>query len=96
MPVFDKIAQHLRRKGETPIPAKPGDYFGWRLTDGKQPFAIHLRAEKAWELKGFDTAGGMVRIPLPAGEFTLDFPMHSVNLSVAVIDPDPGGGGLVE
>jgi hypothetical protein len=74
----------------------PPGVRGWTFSDPKAHRAIHLRADEAWELTGFDATGVMVRIPLPAGEFTLDFPMHSVNLAVAVIDPDPGGGGLVE
>ena len=78
------VAQHL-----SPL-------HGWTFKDEKVPHTIYLKAEKGWALTGYDPAGLKVRVPLPAGEYALEFPVHSVNLSVLVIDPDPGGGGLLE
>ena len=96
MPVFAKIAQHLRKIGELPKPEKE-DYLAWKFTDPKKPFAINFKADEMWLLTGYDKAENReYKIHMLPGEFTLDFNPHSVNLALLAIDPDPGGGGLIE
>lgn len=63
-----------------------------------QDRAIHINAEGGWTLTGEGQIDGKDRpprsfvIPLPAGQYSFDFPPASANLTVIVIDPDPGSG----
>lgn len=93
MHILPRVAPHLPSRS----PNDRGEYFGWNLSSRDQDWSVHLKARGTWVLRGFDDqTGTQVRLPLPPGEFTLEFPSHSVNLEALVIDPDPGGGGGLE
>jgi hypothetical protein len=56
--------------------------------------SIHIKALMKWYLTTFDYKGNEITMPMPDGEYTLHFPPGSINLSLLVIDPDPGNGDL--
>lgn len=67
--------------------------------DPKEHRTIHIKADGPWTLTGKELERKITLdptpeffIPLPAGEYTFDFPPASENLSLIIIDPDPGGG----
>ena len=68
----------------------------WAFTNPEVHHSIHFRADETWELTGHDAKGIVILLPMPAGEFTLDFPIQSLNLSEMIIDPDPGGGTILK
>ncbi|WP_243304205.1 hypothetical protein [Geothrix oryzisoli] len=73
--------------------AKPSRH--WVFTNPEVRHSIHFKADKKWELTGHDAKGLKILLPMPAGEFTLDFPVQSLNLAEMIIDPDPGGGTVI-
>lgn len=95
MKALQRVAPHLPSRS-------PGvtceEYRGWSF-DGVPPppkRSVHFEARQPWMLQGYDLQGTEIRLPMPAGEFSLAFPNRSVNLAVLVIDPDPGTGGGLE
>lgn len=57
---------------------------------------VYFNANHKWHLRGFDKNGLVLDFLLPEGQYELDFPKKSASLTLMIIDPDPGGGGLVE
>ncbi|NWJ40218.1 MAG: hypothetical protein HXX12_04515 [Geothrix sp.] len=74
----------------------PGGAKGWCFDqvdeNQENPRSIHLKALKKWHVITFDHTGREITTPMPDGEYTLLFPPGSANLSLLIIDPDPGGG----
>jgi hypothetical protein len=95
MPINDfPLTNPLTRAEQNPNEQKKPIYFREENPDHR---AIHVIAKGDWILTGRTTRtpkhlASEFKIPLPPGEYTFDFPPASTNLSLLVIDPDPGPG----
>jgi hypothetical protein len=66
--------------------------------NGDSPRTIHIHAQEDWILKGWtvptdekEAQPQQSELHMRPGVYSFEFPPHSPNLTLIIIDPDPGG-----
>lgn len=82
---------------QTPPLVQPSSAAKSYQLKGDRPRTIHIHAQEDWILKGWtvptdekEALPQQSELHMRPGVYSFEFPPHSPNLTLIIIDPDPG------